>query len=107
MECMRLEKNQLFAIIFLSANQIVIGNYPPNTGRFKKTEDSSPGKSTTKQESVVRCVEFYDPETGLKIGEIVPPDSKIISLNSFNPTGEFLASGMCECDLLGSTYIDR
>lgn len=58
---------------------IVIGRYPPATEASKK---------------LPRAVQFFDSYTGELVDMIYPPLNEICSLNVFNPTGEYLATGM-------------
>ncbi|CAL8103985.1 unnamed protein product [Orchesella dallaii] len=60
---------------------IVIGRYP-------KTDREQP------KNRLPRAIEFFDSYTGKLVDAIYPPLDEICSLNLFNPTGEYLASGM-------------
>lgn len=59
---------------------IVIGRYPP--------------KASHESQKQVRAIEFFDSYSGKLVDQIYPPLDEICSLNEFNPTGEYLATGM-------------
>lgn len=58
----------------------MIGKYPINDKSSKFNERKS--------------IQFFNPESGQCVGEILQPADKIVSLNAFNATGELLVSGM-------------
>ncbi|ODN06330.1 DNA damage-binding protein 2 [Orchesella cincta] len=60
---------------------IVIGRYP-------KMDKADP------KNRAPRAIEFFDSYSGKLVDVIYPPLDEICSLNVFNPTGEYLATGM-------------
>jgi len=61
---------------------IVVGRYPKSV------------KVDPHAKPMARAIEFFDSYSGVLVDAIYPPLDEICSLNVFNPTGEYLATGM-------------